>query len=43
MVLERRYPGISRVERDERGSFVLPDLSDDDISKMMAECERECT
>lgn len=41
-VLERRYPGISRVEKDELGTFVLPDLADDEIRKIMAECEKEC-
>lgn len=42
-VLERRYPGISRVERDPMGSFVLPELSEAEIRLMMAECERECS
>lgn len=40
-VLERRYPGISRVEKDSRGSFVLPDIADDEIAGLIAECERE--
>ena len=30
-VLEKRYPGISRVEKTQTGSFVLPDLSDAEI------------
>lgn len=41
-VLEKRYPGISRVEKDGRGSFVLPELSDEEINQLMAECEQEC-
>lgn len=41
-VLEKRYPGISRVEKDDRGSFVLPELSEGEISQLMAECEQEC-
>ena len=41
-VLEKRYPGISRVEKDDRGSFVLPELSDEEINQLMAECEQEC-
>lgn len=41
-VLEKRYPGISRVEKDQRGSFVLPELSDEEINQLMAECEQEC-
>lgn len=40
-VLERRYPGISRVEKDSRGAFVLPDISEDEISSMLIECEKE--
>jgi hypothetical protein len=40
-VLEKRYPGISRVEKNESGSFVLPDLSEAEIKMMMAECEQE--
>jgi len=40
-VLEKRYPGISRVEKNELGSFVLPDLSEAEIKMMMAECEQE--
>ncbi|MBV5337812.1 MAG: response regulator, partial [Deltaproteobacteria bacterium] len=40
-VLEKRYPGISRVQKNEQGSFVLPELSDAEIKMMMAECEQE--
>jgi DNA-binding NtrC family response regulator len=40
-VLERRYPGISRVEKDTSGTFLLPDISEDEISRIVAECEQE--
>jgi len=40
-VLEKRYPGISRVEKDSKGTFVLPDISEDEISALIAECEQE--
>ena len=40
-VLEKRFPGISRVEKDDRGAFVLPDISDDEIKAMLVECEKE--
>ncbi|MDD2897139.1 MAG: response regulator [Desulfuromonadaceae bacterium] len=40
-VLEKRYPGISRVEKDGRGVFVLPDISEDELGDMLAECENE--
>jgi two-component system probable response regulator PhcQ len=40
-VLEKRYPGITRVEKDSRGVLVLPDISDEEISSMLAECRNE--
>lgn len=40
-VLERRYPGISRVEKDARGSFVLPDLNEAELHRLISECEQE--
>lgn len=41
-VLEKRYPGISRVEKDDMGVFVLPDIPEDEIKSMLVECEKEC-
>jgi len=40
-VLERRYPGISRVEKDSSGTFLLPDIDGDEIARLIAECEQE--
>ena len=40
-VLEKRYPGISRVEKDSAGVFMIEDISEDDIQSMLAECENE--
>lgn len=40
-VLEKRYPGISRVKRNAAGTFELPDINDDELSKIIAECETE--
>lgn len=40
-VLEKRYPGITRVEKNYRGVLVVPDISDDEISTILAECEKE--
>ena len=40
-VLEKRYPGISRVEKDEQGAFILEDISEDEIQSMVQECELE--
>lgn len=40
-VLEKRYPGITRVEKNSRGVLVLPDISDEEFSTMVAECEKD--
>ena len=40
-VLEKRYPGISRVKKDITGTFVLPDLDEEEIANLIAECEHE--
>ena len=40
-VLEKRYPGITRVEKDRSGGFVLPDIPENEIVEMIAECEKE--
>lgn len=40
-VLEKRYPGITRLEKDRRGSFVLPDMPEDEIAHLIEECEKE--
>jgi DNA-binding NtrC family response regulator len=40
-VLEKRYPGITRVEKNSQGVLVLPDISDEEISRMLTECENE--
>ncbi len=40
-ILERRYPGISRVERNTAGSFVLSDIPEEELSRIIEECETE--
>jgi DNA-binding NtrC family response regulator len=40
-VLEKRYPGITRVQKDSRGVFVLPDIPENEIQDMLMECEIE--
>jgi DNA-binding NtrC family response regulator len=37
-MLEERFPGISSVRRDETGSFILPDISDEEVDRIIAEC-----
>lgn len=39
--LEQRYPGITRVEKDETGTVVLPDVSDEEIERIIRECSRD--
>jgi two-component system probable response regulator PhcQ len=40
-VLEKRYPGISRVQKNEEGTFVLPDIAEEELSRIIEECEME--
>jgi DNA-binding NtrC family response regulator len=40
-ILEKRYPGISRVERNENGTFMLSDISDEELARIIDECETE--
>ncbi len=39
--LETNYPGITAVAKDVKGTFVLPDISDDEITRLIADCEKE--
>jgi len=40
-VLERRFPGITRVEKDGQGNFVLDDMPEAEVRRMMHLCEQE--
>lgn len=40
-VLEKRYPGISRVEKDEQGNFILTDLKEDELQRILLECDSD--
>jgi len=40
-VLEKCYPGISRVQRNDKGTFMLPDISEEELSRIVEECETE--
>ncbi|MDD2850736.1 MAG: response regulator [Desulfuromonadaceae bacterium] len=39
--LEKFYPGISDVERDNCGSLVLQELSDNEMQELFSECEQK--
>ena len=40
-VLERRFPGITRVGRDNEGSLVLDDMPEEEIRRLIDMCEQE--
>lgn len=41
-ILERRFPEIRRLKRDENGDLVIPDdMSREEITEIMADCEGE--
>lgn len=39
--LEQRYPGITRVQKDDLGVVLLPEVSDEEIERIISECTRE--
>ncbi|WP_298272723.1 response regulator [Geobacter sp.] len=36
--LELKYPGITDVEKDETGTLILPNVSDEDLNKIIEKC-----
>lgn len=40
-LLERQFPGISKLDRDKNGRIIVPDMSEDEIAQIVAQCERE--
>lgn len=39
--LEKQFPGISDVQRDERGNIIVENLTDDEMAAIVEECEKE--
>lgn len=39
-LLERQYPGIASLERDELGRVIVADVSQDDLAAIVRECEK---
>ena len=37
--LEKVYPGISSIQKDQKGSVLLQELSDDEMATLFRECE----
>jgi len=40
-LLERQFPGISDVKRDESGMIILENLSDEELQEIVSQCEEE--
>jgi len=40
-VMERRYAGITRLEKDKYGNVLIPDFSEEEMAEILAECEME--
>ncbi|MFZ6006539.1 MAG: response regulator [Nitrospirota bacterium] len=40
-LLERQFPGISKLDRDKNGRIIVPDISEDEMAQIVAKCERE--
>jgi DNA-binding NtrC family response regulator len=40
--LEKRYPGITKVEKTGRGSLIISDIPEEELDQIIEECTREC-
>lgn len=40
-LLEKKYPGITKLEKDEQGNLVLPDMSEEELSDIIAQCSED--
>lgn len=40
-MLERCYPTITKLDRDDEGNLLLPDMSESEFSDVLAQCEQE--
>lgn len=40
-LIEKRYPGITMLERDFMGNIVLPEISDEEYTQIVQSCEQE--
>jgi DNA-binding NtrC family response regulator len=39
--LENQYPGIATLRRDRTGSVILPDMSEDEVARIIAICNQD--
>lgn len=40
-MIEKQFPGISRLEKNTSGHIVLPDISEDELAEIIEECEKK--
>ncbi|MBI5639676.1 MAG: response regulator [Nitrospirae bacterium] len=40
-MLERKYPTITKIERDDAGHLILPEISEEEFSEIVSLCEKE--
>ena len=40
-LLERQFPGITKLERDEKDRILLPDVSEQEMTRIMAKFDKE--
>ncbi len=40
-LLEIKYPSITKLEKDESGNLILPEMSDTEFAEIVARCEKE--
>lgn len=40
-MLERKYPSITKIEKDEEGNLILPDMTEKELSEIVSQCEKE--
>lgn len=39
-IIEKRFPGIARIERNDDGSLVVPELSEDELKQLIQTCNQ---
>jgi DNA-binding NtrC family response regulator len=40
-LIERQFPGITELQRDDGGRIVLSDIAEDELARIIAQCESE--
>jgi len=40
-LLERKYPSITRLDKDEQGNLLLPEISESEFAEIVEQCEKD--